>query len=397
MGFLLALLLTLLPAPRAEEVRWYALPNVGVDTDDGLGFGARFELQRLSEGFDPYRSSLVVQAYASLRGYHHHRVRYDRVGLGPAGRVRWTTFVAWRQWSNDGYWGIGARAPRELAYAGTYDRDDPRRKRYRYALIQPFAQSTVRVRLDGPWRLYGSFTPRYSVVRTYADSLLAEQQPFGMDGGLTLQLSAGVLYDTRAPEIGPRQGVLLEASGRWAPPHPLSAGHFGGVFLSARQFLSLGPRAVFAWRLMGEMLWGQVPFYEMVHWGGFEPIQGYGGWQTLRGIKFGRFRAPGKAVGNAELRLDTVTHSLLKKPAVWQLVPYLDVGRVFAAGEQATAPPPQGLGLDSAAGVGVRLVFDEVFVGRVDMGFGRDPVQLADGQLAEEATLGFYLVFDHTF
>jgi len=55
---------------------------------------------------------------------------------------------------------------------------------------------------------------------------------------------------------------------------------------------------------MAEQMWGAVPFYELVHWGGMEPTAGFGGSQTLRGARFGRWRARDKAVLNTELRWD---------------------------------------------------------------------------------------------
>lgn len=395
---ILALLMLLLSAARADD-EWggYLIPNLAYDSDDGLGFGARGELQRRELGYSPYKSAYVIHAYATLRGFHHHRLRYDRVGLGPNHRLRFTAHLAWRQWTNDGYWGVGPGATREYAYAGDFDKDDPARKRYRYTLIQPFMHLTLRETLSGPWSIYGSFDARYSVVRTYPGSLLEEQAPYGMHGGLTLQGTAGVLYDTRSPEIDPARGMLAELSGRYAPPVPMGAGQFGGVFVSFRQFVTLGERSVFAYRVMGEMLWGEIPFYEMVHWGGFVPIAGYGGADTLRGVAFGRYRAPGKAVLNTELRVDTLSHSLRGAPMVWQLVPYVDVGRVFGAGELATAADPAGWGLNPAAGLGLRAVYDEAFVGRIDVGVAPDPVEGLDGAVHGTPRVGFYFVFDHMF
>jgi hypothetical protein len=61
-------------------------------------------------------------------------------------------------------------------------------------------------------------------VRLYEGSLLAEDSPYGLDGGLTAQMSGGVLYDSRQPEIGATRGALLELSGRLAPPLPGGAG-----------------------------------------------------------------------------------------------------------------------------------------------------------------------------
>jgi hypothetical protein len=378
-------------APADEEVSWYLIPNVGVDTDDGLGFGGRFELAVLHPDYAPYKVSWVLQGYATLRGYQHHRLRWDRVGLGREGRLRATAHLAWRQWLNDGYWGIGNGTTRDRAAVESGDRTV-----YRYTLIQPFAYSTLRWTVGGPWSVYGALTGKWSEVRTYEGSRLEAEQPFGVDGGLSLQLAGGVLYDSRSPEVDPDRGALVELSGRANPPQPLVDGVFAGALLSAAGFASPLPRLTVAGRLMGEQLWGQVPFYEMVTWGGLSPVLGVGGWQTVRGVSFGRWHAPGKAVANLELRARVLHHTLLGDPAEWQLVPYLDAAAVFGAGEDATAPAPEQP-LHPAAGAGLRLVYDENFVARVDVGVGLDPVLEQDGTITQEPTPGFYLAFDHIF
>ncbi len=361
----------------------YAVPNVAYDSDDGLGFGARFELARLEEGLSPYREAWVVHLFSSLRGFHHHRLRYDRLGLGPEGRLRFTAHLAWRQWNNDGYWGMGGATVRE---------EDADPKRYRYRLIQPFAHLSLRHHLGQGLYTWLALNPKWSAVRTYEGSLLAEEQPYGMGGGFLPALLVGAQHDTRQPELSPHTGHLLEVSGRLAPWGTGEAGGFCGLMLAARGFAELGhERVVLAGRLMGEILWGEVPFYEMVHWGGYTPVQGFGGFETLRGLAFGRFRAPGKAVANTELRLRAVDGQVGRRRLGLELAPYLDVGSVFLD-EGHPSPWP----LHPAAGLGTRLVLDETFVGRVDLGFGLDPVREGE-EIVQQRTLGVYVVFDHPF
>ena len=381
------------PAEKADSrLTGYAVPNLSFDTDDGLGFGARGELQRRSDTLAPYEAAWVLHGYASLRGYHHHRFRYDRLGLGRDGDLRLTTHVAFRQWTNDGYWGMGPGTAREPEFVGDFERDDLRRKRYRYTLVQPFAQLTLRATVVGPWELTGALNLRHSTVRLYEGSLLAQDAPYGLDGGLTAQISGGVLYDSRQPEIGATSGALFELSGRFAPPLPGGAGVFGGVYASARGFSSLSPRVTLAGRLMAERLWGELPFYELVHWGGFAPIAGFGGAEALRGVQFGRYHAPGKAVGNVELRITTLSHTVLDAPMDWMLVPFVDAGAVW--GLPAGGP---GWPVVPSVGLGVRAVFDETFVGRIDAALAYDPVLSEDNTATPKLNTGFYVVFDHTF
>lgn len=376
----------------AAENHVFGLPAASYDTDDGLGFGVRLELTRVEEGVDPYLASVVIQGYGSLNGYQHHRIRIDVPGIGADGRHRLTTHFAWRQWLSDSYFGLGNGATEELALRQSFAADDPRRNYYSYSLFQPFAHMTWRTKLSGPWSVFGALNVKYSAVRPYAGSLLEAEQPFGMSGGLSIQGMAGVLLDTRTPEISPVQGWLIELSGRVAPD--IGAGGFSGGLFSARSFWSLSEHAVFAWRGMGEYLVGEVPFYEMVQWGGLYPVMGFGGSEGVRGLPFGRFHGPGKAIANTELRVDVLEHNLFHRPVRWQIVPFADAGAVFGASE-LTDPPPV-VPVHPGVGGGLRIIFDRTLVGRVDVANAWTPVEIK-GEVKQEPNLGFYLSFDHTF
>jgi hypothetical protein len=381
-----------------RDIGVLAMPIGSFDTDDGLGFGGRAEVNWRDPCCEPYKAALMAQGFATFRGYQNHELRWDLLGLGPRGRDRLMVYGAWRQWLNDGYWGVGNGTTRELDFAGDYEADDPRRKRYRYTLRQPFVHASLQHDLggDSPWSVYGAVNPKLSVIETYSGSLLAEQQPYGMAGGLAIQLMGGVIRDTRQPEIAPREGSVLELGGRLSPALQGEAGGFAGVLASARGYHPLGSRLVLAGRLMGELLWGEVPFYEMVHWSGLRPIQGVGGSRTVRGMSFGRFRAPGKVVANAELRIHAASWTLLKRPFDIEIAPFTDAASVFGAGEDATAEAPL-LPIHPAAGIGIGAIFDRAFVGRIDLGWALDPVTREDGGITQEPTLGLYMAFDHAF
>lgn len=374
------------------------MPIGSFDTDDGLGFGGRSEINWRRPGIEPYKAALMAQAFATFRGYQNHELRWDQLQLGTQGRNRLMVYGAWRQWLNDGYWGIGNGTVREAAFADEYEAGDPRRKRYRYTLKQPFVHASLQHDLSqtGPWSVYGAVNPKYSVIETYTGSLLEEQQPYGMAGGLAIQLMGGIIRDTRQPEIAPREGSMLELGGRLSPALQGQAGGFAGLFASARGYHPIGPRVVLAGRLMGEVLQGDVPFYEMVHWSGLRPIQGVGGSRTVRGMSFGRFRAPGKAVANAELRIHTASWTLFGRPFDVELAPFTDAATVFVSGDDVTAPYPT-LPVHPAAGLGVHVIFDSNFVGCLDVGWALDPVMDAGGSVHQEPTLGLYMAFDHAF
>ena len=388
---ILGLLLAEPAQAAAPETRftWVAIPNFSYDVDDGFGAGARAEFDWYKPEHDPYQLAFVVQAFLTTNGYHHHRVRFDAPGLGPNHRLRLTGHFAYRQWLNDGYWGMGNDTAVERA---TLDATGPvSESPYRYTLVQPFGRLTLRGEIGGPFAWFGFLAGRWSSIEAKAGSLLAADQPLGMEGGFGLQGGVGIVHDTREPELTPDRGHLVELSVRGMPPTPGAEASWVAAFASVRGFWSLGPKTVFGSRLMAESMFGSIPFYDLNTWGGLVPTMGFGGSDTLRGVSFGRWRDENKAVWNNELRLDIVTHTFLKRELRWQLVPFFDLGMVWGTEPIGTTPLHPGVGL------GVHPIVEGTFVGRLDVAVALDTIREADGSHTAEPTYGVYLVFEHMF
>jgi outer membrane protein assembly factor BamA len=381
---------------------WFVVPMMAYNSDNGVGFGARVEVARREPGYQPFRAAYMAQGYASLRSYHHHMLRYDRIGLG-SDRLRLTVNGVYRQWGNDGYWGIGNATTRERQYVGDFDDDDPRGERYEYSLVQPFLHVTLRVGLGSrpaagtrrPWAIFTSFNGKWSDVSAHRDSLLAEDQPWGVEGGLDLLVTAGLLYDTRRPEADPQRGIFAEVSLSGSIPNSSGSAALFALHGAARAYHALLPWMVAAGRVMVEAMFGRVPFYEMVHWHGSVPIAGFGGFDAVRGVPFGRWRAPHRAVASVELRLRLARITVFRRSLALQLGLFTDAGIVWGAGEDPGAEAQ--FPLHVTGGAGLRLVFAETFVGRFDTGFGNDPIREASGELSDALSLGIYLTFGQAF
>lgn len=368
------------------DLHGYALPVVSLDSDDGFGVGARAELYRDREGYEPYLEAWMIHAHVTLTGYQHHRMRYDR--LWPHARL--TVNLAYRKWQNAGWYGLGD---------GWRVVDPPNPKFQRYILQQPFGRVTVRHDLTGPLQAFVALDLDVTTIRTHpGESALLDQAPNGMDGGPQLEGLAGLIVDTRQPEISPVRGVFAEVSGRVGARLPMIAprGSMFGVMALAKGYQQLTPGVVFAGRVMAERLWGDVPFYEMTHWGGSTPIVGMGGAETIRGLNSDRFHAPGHAVANAELRVDAFTLHVRKAPLVAEAVPFVDAGTTWGT-DRPERMETCGVCLHPSAGLGLRAVYDEAFVGRLDFAIAPDAVRYEGDLNGVRPTWGFYLAFDHTF
>jgi outer membrane protein assembly factor BamA len=387
---------TAAPTENDERLDWFVVPLMGYNSDNGLGFGVRGELAEKKPGYEPFVTAYMAQFYLSLREYHNHLLRYDHLFGEPTGnggrRLRLTVNAVYRQWTNEGYWGIGNDTARDAAYVGAFADDDPRRWRYTYKLLQPYVHVALRLALDEGVSWVSAVSGKWSATEARPGSLMAEAPPFGAKGGFDVLAATGLVLDTRQPEADPRRGLFGEISLFGAIPTPLGPGKFLGVLLSLRVYQALTSWLVLAGRLMAEWCVGDVPFYEMVLWHGSVPVAGFGSGEAVRGLAFGRFRGPHKFVYNLESRFKLIQIIAFERTFVFQLGLLSDGGMVWGAGSLHRSAT-----FHVSGGAGVRVVYAETFVARFDTAFAPDPIRYADGHVKDDLTYGFYLTFGAAF
>jgi hypothetical protein len=194
-------------------------------------------------------------------------------------------------------------------------------------------------------------------------ALLAEARPLGVDGGAQLLGEAGVLLDTRDAEVATRRGALASASAFASPAlGGVSSSGFGGVNVTASAFVPAGRRVTLAFRALGEVKRGDVPFYERDLYEGISYAGGLGGAGTLRGLARSRLSGEDKALLTGEIR-----SSLWQ----WRLRggSPLDVG--LATGGDLGMAHQRGYPPLAAAGAfaGLRAVWDRAVVTRLEVGY----------------------------
>ncbi|MBQ7272080.1 MAG: hypothetical protein IJR12_00475 [Bacteroidales bacterium] len=152
------------------------------------------------------------------------------------------------------------------------------------------------------------------------------------NGGLALELNAGVVYDTRDIEAAPNKGIWAEAylNGNVLQHQYLKACVYFRHYVSIPIPIPAG-NPVFAYRLAWQQtLAGETPIYMIQN----VPLlvqrnmisEGFGSSNTIRGLRENRILAEGMAWVNTELRVKLVNFKLFNQYFYIALNPFFDGG-----------------------------------------------------------------------
>ena len=231
------------------------------------------------------------------------------------------------------YYGIGNGTLRDDALLDSIGEDYYRYRLLRstaYLAVQREVGRSVRVHLAGQARHY-RVRAAVGPSRLAADLTAGLSPDTGGAGGV--EVRAGVVLDTRDFEPVPRRGVWLEAVVGHSVSAPFGRAYTRGL-LGAREFLPVG-RAVVALRQSLEAATDGIPLPVMAErlttWGPEDHVGGYG---TLRASRTGRWLAPERVVLAGEYRhpVETRIPGRVKPITLW-IVPFLDVARLWGAGD----------------------------------------------------------------
>jgi hypothetical protein len=376
-----------------------AIPIFSYSTDEGFGFGAIATLTQFGEGQKyPYVYELNAQIFLSTKGVQSDYVTLDLPEVfGPLYRLQ--VGLAFSRQLYSQYYGVGNASvyvpafdtcDTEPTQGSTQCTGNPVFRGLRYyrfdELDLPSFRISLQRSLGGPWRIFGGYRFRYTRIQvlyppdqqgTTQSKLLTDaragllsgyngqgdpSQPFWLRYG---EIAFGAAYDSRDNEFAPVKGMFHDLSARtWL--HALGGQFDGwGMNLTLRFYapvIPCYPGLVFALRLMGDVMDGEVPFYMLASTGGLIALDDVlGGSDSIRGLLRNRFQGNVKVLGNAELRWRFVR--------VWELefeaAAGLDAGRVWY---QLGRSDGGGLKLGSA--VGLRIAWSHHFVIRFDYGIG---------------------------
>ena len=152
------------------------------------------------------------------------------------------------------------------------------------------------------------------------------------DGGMALELNAGLVFDTRDMEAAPNRGVWAEAylNGNVINQRYLKACAYFRHYIDIPIHLPAGD-PVFAYRLAWQQtIAGETPFYMIQN----VPLlvqrnmisEGFGSSNTIRGLRENRILTEGFAWMNAELRVKLVSFKFLNQFFYLAVNPFFDAG-----------------------------------------------------------------------
>ena len=154
-------------------------------------------------------------------------------------------------------------------------------------------------------------------------------------GGNALEINAGAVYDTRDIEAAPNKGIWAEAylNGNVLDHRYLKACAYFRHYITLPVHLFKAGDPVFAYRLAWQQtIAGETPFYMIQN----VPLlvqrnmisEGFGSYNTIRGIRENRILAEGFAWANMELRIKLVSFKLLNQFFYIAVNPFFDAGMV---------------------------------------------------------------------
>jgi outer membrane protein assembly factor BamA len=344
------------------------LPAINFDADEGFGYGAIAELYQYGDGLvAPYVWTLQPTVFFTTEGRRDLSVFFDAPGVPPSG-WRLTAFLGTNKQIATPYYGLGNASP----YDETLEADDGPDPYY-YRFGRTSHSLTFNLQKDlGTQVLRGLFGG--GLVRTTINPF-----PEGEGGTLyaldvggeavrewTNFLRAGLVWDTRDRQTGPRDGTWTEFILQFVDESLGADASYLRWTFTDRRYYSLGDRLVFAHRYLVQGVGADASIHDLSKiQSSFKQQEGLGGSTSARGIARNRFVGRGILVWNSELRWQAIDFRFFGEQSHVVLSSFLDQGRVW---EDDVDFGELFSDLHRGYGGGVRLVFGEDFTVAYDFG-----------------------------
>jgi len=410
---------------------WAALPVIAYDADMGLQLGALGQVFYYGDGstWPEYKHTLYAECSWFTRGSAVYQFFYDSKYLIP-GKIRITAdidYLTERALDFYGFNGYVANYIPSVIKQGTDDyisRVFYKQERKMFRAMADFQGPILgqKLRWLAGINVIDIQTATVDIDKINKGKNTEHQLPdttllyddyvrYGMigqqekDGGTTVFLKLGMVFDTRDNEAAPNAGfwseILLLSAPSFLGNHPYP---FMKLAVTQRQFIPLiKHRLVAAYQLSYQgTVWGVTPYYILPYIYSSYSLttkpDGLGGAKTLRGILRNRIVGDGIAFGNIELRYTFLQKIVWKQNLSLGLTGFMDGGMVVQDHpiRKDQVPPDQQSfyffrsadGLHLSTGLGLRVAINRNFIISVDYGFALDK---------QDGTSGLYVGIGNIF
>ena len=370
----------------APHTDFNIVPVLGGSTDLGFGGGYFAGLVRNQKHYDPFlwnidSSGLVTFKYDAE---HHVSVPYRDIYVrltiprlfGAPLRLEIRPSYTFE---TTNYYGLGN------ASSTAAPRNSPPGY-FTFARAHPQLDFDVRGRISDHLAAHTGIRFTYNDISLPAGSKLGEDERLGsaevkhllgaVRSSSVMLLKYGLQWDTRDNEISSHSGSFDALDVKLSPgPTDEFPYRYGQATLNLRTFIPLSkPKLTLALRAVGDVLFGDAPFYELAR---FDDTFAIGGTNGVRGVPAQRYYGKTKIFGNLEVRAELFTFHAFHKPIVFALVPFFDGGRLWADTSSHPELDGHGIGLKYGTGAGVRLQSGSAFVIRADLAWSPDATPIS--------------------
>jgi outer membrane protein assembly factor BamA len=429
-SFLVCITAMLFSQQRSDSVKtgWNfgGLPAIAYDSDLGIFYGIILNPFDYGNGsrYPNYCQQILMQVARYTGGSSEHYIDYDSYslihGVRFLARLRYVGNQAFPFYGFNGretYYNKDWEDSENAAYKSRmFYRQDRRILQVFANLLDTIGKS--RFQLRAGWEMVNYNIDTVNVARLnrkhssedalpYVPTLYELYSDWGIikdserEGGLMNSFLVGLIYDSRNQLTNPSKGIYSEITMRWYPSF-LSKEKFSGLNAGIihRHYLSLyKDRVVFAYRLwLNAGLGGDLPYFTRQLLTTFASTDGYGGFNTLRGVMMQRIVTGDFLLANAEFRTRLVNFWFIKQNWYLGAVAFVDAGRILKPlrVDLGGVPPAEKLlyfrdpdkTLHKTIGGGLKLVMNQNFVLSAEFGKALD---------SQDGTSGLYLGITYLF
>jgi hypothetical protein len=307
------------------------LPFVAVDAEKGFNYGLILNMYNFGDGSSYPKPKATTKLDFSMytKGRKLIQLSYDDLYLIPGVRTSLAATLTIDNMLN--FYGFnGYQSILDLTYITKKNSAYNPSFYYMYRMVPSLkADFTGHITEHFYWEAgyHFTYTKAHNYDETSTDqtsSLFSLYKAWGIipsnvaNGGISSEIRAGVLFDTRDSENYPTKGIWAEAFGTLAPKFIGNTDGYGKLDAIWRQYIPLyKDRLVFAYRVSyAQFVGSSIPWYSLPYLYVVGPNidrDAIGGYRTVRGMMSSRVLGKGMGFYNAEFRWNFVNFKLFKQ------------------------------------------------------------------------------------